>query len=111
VDKSSVAGSIMRIYERDNEELIGGVGAVESKEPPPGLFGDAAAPYRLEFRDTLQFCTERIIDKLEAKIFPDPSFLEARTKYQVLKVPGWLSEEQAVQVSNNRVFVCPFVRS
>lgn len=94
-----VADSLMRIYERDGEGLVGGVGATDSPVPPPGVLDGPRRHYRMETRDRLQLFIGRFLDWLESRLFPDPFFMEARARYDGKKLPDWLVEEQAVRAT------------
>lgn len=90
-----VAESIMKIYEKDEENLIGGVCATESSIPPPGVFGNMKPVYHMEFRDRLQGITGSKLRSIEDRLFPDPLFLEGTAKPKQKKIPSFLHEEKA----------------
>ena len=46
--------SVMRVYETDAEETIGGVGGTEVAALPPGMSGCAPPAYRMALRDKLR---------------------------------------------------------
>lgn len=87
--------SVMRIYERDKQEFVGGVGAEESfaapsstalilgRPVPPGLRGRVSA-------------VEKILSRIENEYIPDPLMLAALARYRGRERPGWLREEGAV---------------
>ncbi len=87
--------AVMRLYERDEEGLIGGVGGTESPVPPPGVLDDGAPGYRMAKRDVLQLSLGRFLDALEYRFFPDPFFLEADSRAAKMAPPLWLSKEEA----------------
>ncbi len=90
-----VAEAVMRIYERDTEGLIGGVGVQEVNEPPPGAFDYVKPTYDMEFRDKLQILIGRSLDFLEFRFFRDPFFIEAGERTKARRAPEWLPEEDA----------------
>jgi glycosyltransferase involved in cell wall biosynthesis len=94
-----VGRAIMRVYERDTDGSVGGVGAFESPVPPPGVFDSSTPLYRMEFRDRLQLSIGRFLDSLEYRFFPDPFFMEASCRCREKEMPKWLPEEQAVPAS------------
>ena len=67
-----VAEAVMRIYERDTEEIVGCVGPADSPIYPPGNFGGAAPPYHMSLRDRLAGLSEPIVRPIESRFFPDP---------------------------------------
>ncbi|OPY70191.1 MAG: Glycosyl transferase family 2 [Syntrophorhabdaceae bacterium PtaU1.Bin034] len=86
--------AVMRIYERDTEELVGGVGGVESTAPPPGVL-DKSMAYRMEMKDRVQLLIGRFLDSIEFRFFPDPFFIETAIKYGNKQMPSWLHEEDS----------------
>lgn len=84
--------SVMRIYERDAEETIGGVGGTEVAALPPGMSGGAPPAYRMAVRDVLQLSVGRFIDSLEYRLFPDPFFVEADARSARIGRPAWLAD-------------------
>lgn len=90
-----VADSIMGIYERDTEGIVGGVGGTESFFPPPGVLDATRSHYRMELRDKLQLSVGRFLDSIEYALFPDPFFIEAGFRYKDKAIPVWLAEEEA----------------
>lgn len=88
------AESVMRIYERDAEGLIGAVAGTESPEPPPGVLpGARAASDGLSVR--IPGVVEKALDLFERTFFPDPFFAQARLLCRAGPGPGWLAGERA----------------
>lgn len=88
------AESVMRIYERDKDGLVGAVGGVESPTPPAGVLPGVKAPSDgLNVR--IPGFVEKGLDLFERRFFPDPFFLEARTCSACRVAPAWLEEEHA----------------
>lgn len=83
--------SVMRVYETDAEETIGGVGGTEVAALPPGMSGCAPPAYRMALRDKLQLSVGRFIDSLEYRLFPDPFFVEADSRSARIGRPAWLA--------------------
>ena len=94
-----MAASVMGVYERDTEGLIGGVGGTESPVPPPGVLGGPNPRVRMEARDRLQLVIGRFLDRMESSLFPDPFFLETRCRYRDKQLPPWLEGEKAVRAT------------
>ncbi len=94
-----VAASTMAVYERDTAGVIGGVGGTESPVPPPALFREQVSPGSMDARDRVQLLLGRFLDRIEAKLFPDPFFLETRYRYGNKELPRWLHEEKAVRAT------------
>jgi glycosyltransferase involved in cell wall biosynthesis len=92
------AKAVTRIYERDEEELIGAVGGSESLIPPDGPAGGKAARND-EINAPVPVLIERMMNSFERLFFPDPFFLQARVYYKNRRVPEWLAEEKAVVAS------------
>ena len=92
----NVADPIMKIYETDVDELIGGVCSSESLIPPFGIFKDGKQPYRMELRDRLQHRIAKNLKPVEKRFFPDPFFAENNTIRKTQKLPSWLPEAGAV---------------
>jgi len=87
--------ALMRVYERDEETLIGGVGGRESPVPPPGVLGGEEPSYRMAGRDRLQLSVGRFLDSIEYRLFPDPFFVEGAAARRGKRVPPWLAEEES----------------
>ncbi len=103
-----LADAVMRIYERDTDGLIGGVGAIEEGRPPPGVFDGGRPEYRMSVRDRLKGSIGRLVDALEAACFPDPLYLEGSDRARLRPVPGWLPEEDALPGNNLEGFRMSF---
>lgn len=91
------AEAVMRIYERDTEEIVGCVGPADSPIYPPGVFGEAAPLYRMSLRDRLAGMSEPIVRPIESRFFPDPIQSEHMWMriWGVKGSPDWLREEDA----------------
>ncbi len=87
-----LAEEIMRIYERDNEEMVGGVGPLESSVPPPGVPDSVRVKSSMELRDRLQLAIGPVLDSLEYRFLPDPLFMEGRAKYEDKRIPAWMAD-------------------
>jgi glycosyltransferase involved in cell wall biosynthesis len=88
------AESVMRVYERDEEGLIGAVGGVESRIPPDGLLPGVKAPSDGLNVHIPRF-VEQTLDLFERRFFPDPFFSEARVCGVCRSAPAWLEQEDA----------------
>ena len=87
--------AIMKVYESDRDSQIGGVGGMESPEPPEGVLPGTVAPTDgLSIR--IPGVLERGLNLFEKHFFPDPFFLEARLLYRGRKMPDWLAGAGAV---------------
>jgi glycosyltransferase involved in cell wall biosynthesis len=92
-----VAEAVMRIYERDTEEIVGCVGPADSPICPLGNFSGAAPPYRMSLRDRLAGLSDPIVRPIESRFFPDPIHSELMWMkiWGVKGSPAWLREEDA----------------
>src|SRR5690625_401221 len=90
--------TMMRIYERDTDQLIGGVCSAEAKRPPEGVL-DRPDAYKMSRSDRIKARIGGIRRKLEDRIVPHPSHLAAGRKYGRLPPgPNWLQDENAILV-------------
>jgi hypothetical protein len=85
----------MRIYQRDEEERIGGVGGTESPVSPLHKNGKSHSEYRMEVRDRFQLQFGRLLDSVEYRAFRDPLFMEGEERSESKTCPWWLGEEGA----------------
>jgi len=90
------AEAVMAVYERDRDDLIGGVGGMEATVSPMGTSAGDPDCYSMEARDRLQLHVGRLLDSLEYRLFPDPLFLEGQRLMGMKPLPSWLSEVKAV---------------
>jgi len=90
-----VAEAIMRIYERDECGEIGGVCATRAKTPPPafGLVGDNK--YEMKLSDRLLKRISGLRHHLDDRFCPNPMYVHGRSRWNELKIPKWLSEENS----------------
>src|SRR5690625_2642416 len=90
--------AMMRIYERDTDQLIGGVCSAEAKRPPEGVL-DQSDAYDMRRSDRVKARIAGVRRKLEDRVFPHPFRLVAEQKYSRLTArPAWLEEENAILV-------------
>lgn len=90
--------TMMRIYERDTDQLIGGVCSAEAKRPPEGVL-DQAEAYEMRRSDKIKARIGGVRRRLEDRIISHPSHLVAGRKYERLPAgPSWLKEENAILV-------------
>ena len=90
--------AMMRVYERDENELIGGVCSAEAMEAPKGLLENAQQTYEMDRLDRLKQVLAQHLYKLENRFVPDPFRMHAVVQYSNRKKPDWLNEENAVVV-------------
>lgn len=95
--------AMLRVYDRDSAGRIGGVCAVETPVPPPGVLERGAEqdtpPYRKRPADVLRARLAPWRTRLEDRLFPDPMKLVARALMAALPPPEpWLAEEGALRV-------------
>ena len=91
--------AMMRIYERDEAEVIGGVCAVPARTPPPGILQRARAAYRMTAGERLKHRIGSYRYALEKWLAPPhPCLVHGRSRWTVRMVPPWLAEENAVLV-------------
>lgn len=92
-----VAESVLKIYERDEDGLIGAVGAEESGIAPSGESHHAnnsrpVTPMHKRVRERIA----KEFSRVEYTLFPDPFFIEAFDRYKMIPKPTWLPGENAV---------------
>jgi glycosyltransferase involved in cell wall biosynthesis len=90
--------AIMRIYQLDREEAIGGVCAREATLAPEAVMREAKNTYTMTTLDLLRLKVAKQRYALEAKMFPDPFSFHGRSRLNVRDVPSWLESENAVLV-------------
>jgi len=93
-----VADAVMRIYELDQDKVIGAVCAAEALSPPPGVFATAKRAYEMSWKDRLKLKIERWRNAMEQRFAPDPCWLHGKSRWTVRPVPPWLAAENAVLV-------------
>jgi len=93
-----VAEGVMRVYERDIHEDIGGVCAAVSKEPPPGILELVHSSYQKTKPDVFRQHMEQLRQKIDDKLIrcPHPMRVHGRSRWAVRPAPGWLPQEKAV---------------
>lgn len=94
---------IMRVYERDEDGVIGGVCAAEAMQPHPSsgiapVDGRSNAGYRRKWSDAVSLKLTPRRRRFEAEFVPDPFLELARVKIDALPQPCWLAEERAILV-------------
>lgn len=91
------ADNIMRLYERDLEELVGCVAFTPSPIYPPGTFGLDTPPYRMEIRDRVAAKVKPLLGSLEENLIPDP--IDPGCMWMKVwgrkACPSWLAQEHA----------------
>jgi len=90
--------SIMRIYQLDWEEAIGGVCSAEATLAPEAVIEDAKSSYAMTWLDIVKLRVAKQRYALEARMFPDPFYLHGQSRMNVRQAPSWLQSENAVLV-------------
>jgi glycosyltransferase involved in cell wall biosynthesis len=90
--------AIMRIYEADVDERIGGVCGREALEAPAAVLSVARKRYRMNRVDRIKKLIARQRFLLERRFCPDPMTLFGRSRCNALGTLDWLSEKNAVAV-------------
>ena len=93
-----VAKAIMRIYELDTKEDIGGVCAAATLDLPPNIKGVKPVSYKMDASNRFRQSIEHFRRKIESKLFPDPILQHGRSKWDVKLTPEWLPETKSVLV-------------
>jgi glycosyltransferase involved in cell wall biosynthesis len=93
-----VLDAIMRIYEADVEERIGGVCGREVLEAPDAVLSVARKSYEMTRLDRMKQKVARQRFLLERRFCPDPLMVHGRSRCDAHGTPGWLSGQNAVPV-------------
>ena len=90
------ASSIMKIYENDIDKVIGAVAGSESLAPPNGIL-DKNVHYKMSLKDRFQLIRSKlnIVNRVEARLFPDPFIVEGMNRLKLKELPIWLHENNA----------------
>src|SRR5512134_3200590 len=88
--------AIMRIYEADVEETIGGVCGREVLEAPADVLSVARRSYKMTRLDRMKQRLGRQRFLLERRFCPDPLTVHGRSRCNAHGTPGWLSGQNAV---------------
>ena len=102
-----VAESILRIYERDKEKIIGGVCAAHETRLPPTL-SEKDFPFRIKTYDKFsqKYGSRRV--RFENKFFPNPKYVLGNYLQRDYMPFSWLEEENAVVVPHMTGFCMTF---
>lgn len=90
--------AIMRIYEADDEERIGGVCGREVLEAPADMLSVARKSYEMTRLDRVKQKVARQRFLLERRFCPDPLTVHGRSRCEVHGTPAWLAGHNAVPV-------------
>lgn len=90
--------AIMRIYETDVDERIGGVCGREVLEAPADVLAVARRSYQMTRIDRIKKVIARQRFLLERRFCPDPLTLHGKSRCNALGVLAWLGEKNAVPV-------------
>jgi hypothetical protein len=100
--------SIMRIYQLDKEEAVGGVCSREATNASEGLMKEAKTTYAMKALDVFKLRVSRFRYKAEAILFPDPLRLHGQSQLITRKSPAWLESENAILVEHMTGFRMSF---
>ncbi|MET1414845.1 glycosyltransferase [Roseibium sp. HPY-6] len=89
---------IMKVYERDEEGLVGGVCSAEATKLPEFLRKKTEESYSQSRGDKLRRALYRLRYNLERNFLKSPILVLARQKMTDLPEPEWLEEYNAVRV-------------
>lgn len=91
--------AMMRIYDLDRAQVVGGVCSAEAKTPPEGVLTDRQATYAMTPADRLRARISRLRYAVEERFFRDPFHRCAAAKYARLPAPPpWMEAENAITV-------------
>jgi len=90
--------AMMRIYERDQDGIVGGVCSAEATEAPPGILRTASTTYRMTPYEKFKQRTGKYRYAFERRFFLDPFLAHGRSRWSVHPAPNWLEMENAVLV-------------
>jgi len=92
------AESLLRVYERDREQILGCVALTATPTYPQGAFDYSERPHELEWRDRIARRIRRFVGTFEDTLFPDP--INSDRIWSGLcahrKGPNWLPQEEAI---------------
>jgi len=88
------AESIMSIYEKDTDQLVGAV-AGRQVNSPPAVLSQPTLPYTIELRDRVSRRLQPLSGLAPFNFLKDPIFLEGRQKSAGKRTPNWLAREDA----------------
>jgi glycosyltransferase involved in cell wall biosynthesis len=100
--------AMMRIYQLDRKEAIGGVCSREATHVTEDVMKEANNKYEMRALDTLKLKIAKYRYKLEAIMFPDPLYLHGRSRLDERRAPSWLESENAVLVEHMTGFRMSF---
>jgi glycosyltransferase involved in cell wall biosynthesis len=100
--------AIMRVYQLDKDEVIGGVCSREATEAPPNFFAEAKTRYKMTAFDRVKLRVAPLRYKFEQFAFPDPLQLHGESRQKVRRAPDWLASENAVLVEHMTGFRMSF---
>jgi len=85
-----MASSVMEIYEKDQNQVIGAVAASELFFPPNKVIKEKEkACYKMSIKDRLQFLRlSPTLTSLEDKLFPNPFMIEGQYKQKDKQLPA-----------------------
>jgi len=90
--------AIMRVYDRDTDEVVGGVCSAEAMTAPANVLEAAQSTYRMSAYERLRqkIATHRYA--LERQFVSDPFLTHGRSRWDEKRAPTWLGEENAILV-------------
>jgi glycosyltransferase involved in cell wall biosynthesis len=90
--------AIMRVYEADVDERIGGVCGLEVLEAPADVLSVARRSYEMTRLDRMKQKLARQRFLLERRFLSDPIKIHGRSRWNVCQIPEWLDKENSVVV-------------
>ena len=93
-----VAEAIMRVYERDEQGVIGAVCGAKSMEAPSEAIATARQVHEVSRADKFRLRIAQRRFQIEHALVPDPFILHGRSRWNVQPPPAWLPQESAVLV-------------
>lgn len=90
------AENVLRVYDIDSSEKIGGVQGKSVKSPPPGVFQINSRPHSVSLKDKVSSHLVTIIKILNFNIFEDPLFIEGQSRHRLLPMPENITNDIAI---------------
>jgi glycosyltransferase involved in cell wall biosynthesis len=100
--------AIMRIYQADRNQEVGGVCSREAVHASGSIIHKARTAYAMRVIDAIKLRLSKSRYRIEARLFPDPLLLHGKLELGKKKPPPWLERENATLVEHMTGFRMSF---